>query len=157
MSTIDAQQSQVNNQRTLRHKRWTIAFGVIFVLVLLCVLAFCILGAIGIIVGSKPKTKPVFYQDASINHMLDACNPKRYWSWEDWMVPVPGNDIVMSLNYSKSGPAPEAFYGYTLFIQIDPDLVVMGQELSFPGDKIQPFLLVLNVAPQAGEGSGVGV
>jgi hypothetical protein len=99
------------------------------------------LGVIGIVEGTKPKTNPVFYQDASIMHMLEACDPEHYLSWEEWMAPVPGQDSVISLNYSKSAPAPEALSGYTLFIQIDSMLVAANQELSLTGEGVQPFLL----------------
>lgn len=141
MNISNAPLSQVTDPSKARRKRWAVVIIAFCTVILLCVLTFCALGVSGIVEGAKPKTNLAFYQDASIAHMLDACEPERYFSWMDWMVPVPGDDMVMAMNYSKFSPAPDAFYGYTLYIQIDPALMAVSQELSLPGQGVQPFLL----------------
>jgi hypothetical protein len=95
----------------------------------------------GLLDSTKPKTNPVYYQDASIALMVENCEPGRYFSPEGWMEPVPGTNMVLVQNYSKSGPAPDAFYAYSMFIQVYPDLVKPGQELIIPHEGVQPFLL----------------
>lgn len=145
MNTKLAPSSQVNDPSMAHRKRLKNIMITVCALVLLCGFVFCVLGVIGIVEGTKPKNNPVFYRDASIMHMMEACDPQRYLSWEDWMIPVSGHDSVISLNYSKSAPAPEAFYAYTLFIQVDPTRFRAGQELLLPSEDVQPFLLETRV------------
>lgn len=141
MQPGEKNQSQVEHSQKICRKRWITVVILICVLSLIGVLSFCILGVIGLVIGGKPKTNLVFYQDASIAHMFETCEQGRHYQFADWMAPVAGTDVVMTVYYSKSGPAPEAFYAYDFFIQIKPELVTLGQKLLLPGPGVQPFLL----------------
>jgi hypothetical protein len=141
MTSERNEQILVKDQQKTRRKPWVTVVIIISAFTVLCILGFCIVGAIGLINGTRPKTNPLFYTDASIAHIVENCTEDRYYSWEDWMLPVSGSDIVLLLNYSKAGPAPEAIIGYTFFVQIDPRLIETGQQTVIPGPGIQPFLL----------------
>lgn len=77
MTVIGNEQTPIVDQPRSHRKRWFTVVIILSALTLLCVLGFCILGAIGLISGTKPKTKPVFYQDASIAHMFETCDEQR--------------------------------------------------------------------------------
>lgn len=141
MSTNDTLPSQDEVQRRARRKRWIIVIVIICLLSVLCVLAFCILGVLAIVDSTKPKTNAALYQDASISHMVETCKPERYYSPEEWMLPIPGAHTVTAIHYSKSSPAPDAYYAYDFYIQLEPELLKAGQELTFPSDGIVTFLL----------------
>ncbi len=134
---MGASEGKQNNRR----KRWNLILILSGILMFVMVMGFCALLAIGIVEGMKPKTKPVYYQGASIDQMFENCEQERLYPWEDWMAPVAGSDLLISLNYSKSAPAPEAIYGYTLFIEINPALIVPGEQVAIPGPGVKPFLL----------------
>jgi len=57
------------------------------------------------------------------------------------MNPGTGKDEVLVLSYSKKSPAVDAYYAYSFYIQINPELVDNEQDLLIPGEGVQPFLI----------------
>jgi hypothetical protein len=141
MSTLSSQPTDGEGQRITHKKRWVKTVLVITSTVFLCIASLCVLTVIRIIDSTKPKTRMLYYQDASINHMFEICNTEGNNHWENWPQPMLGSDTVLVIVYSKSIPLPDAFYNYNLFIQIDPVLVVPGNELSLAAQGVKSFLV----------------
>lgn len=141
MSASSTRPFQEDERRKARQKMWVTTVVVIVSLMFLCILSMSVRAAIRIVDSMRPKTHSFYYEAASIDHMFKLCQPVFYNGWESWMQPVAGYDTVLSLEYSKSAPLPDAFYAYDLFIQLNSSLLVPGKELSFTTKGVKPLLI----------------
>jgi len=57
------------------------------------------------------------------------------------MEPAPGAGDVLVLDYKYTGPFIDAYSAYDLYMQVDPELIVNGQELLIPSEGVKPFLI----------------
>ena len=67
-----------------------------------------------------------------------------------------GTSIVLELFKEKGVPIPDVFWGHTLFLEIDPQRVVVGNEVTIPGEGVRTFLSVLNAPMNRVTESSVG-
>ena len=86
------------------------------------------------------------YRGASIEAMVAACTQDFYIEPQPWMGLTQGTADVLIIDYAQSSPIPDAYYAYDFYAQVDPELLVAGQELVIPSDAV-PAILIETRAP----------
>ena len=114
-----------------------IILGVLSLVILSC----CVLVTVYVVRTFTPKTSAKWYHYASIVEMLGGCTNEFYKEPQSWMELGFGTDDVLELSHSSIKPIPDAYYAYSLYLQVNSELIESGQELLIPGEGVQPFLI----------------